>query len=84
MEIKKLITIWVSGIIKAVPLNPLALEGKLIQVSHTTTKHANKGFVSRLGGFFPHLSLRVEGRLWVGWVVNFGGFEDLIVFSSWW
>jgi hypothetical protein len=71
---QKLITIWVSGIIKTPPLNPLAPEAKLIQVTRTVTKHANKGFLSRLGGFFPHFSLRVEGRLWVGWVVSSGGF----------
>jgi hypothetical protein len=70
-KIKKLITICVSGIIKAPPLNPLAPEAKLIQVTHTTMKHVNKGFLSRLGGFFPHFSLRVDGRLWVGWVVSF-------------
>jgi hypothetical protein len=39
------------------------------------TKHANKGFLFRLGDFFPHFSLRVKGRLWVGWVVSFGGFD---------
>jgi hypothetical protein len=50
-------------------------EAKLIQVTLTTTKYANKGFLSRLGDFFPHFSLRVEGKLWVGWVVSFGGFD---------
>jgi hypothetical protein len=78
-KIRKLITIWVSGIIKASPLNPLALEVKLIQVACTTTKHANKCFLSRLGGFFPHFSLRVEGRLWVRWVVRFGGFDCFLL-----
>jgi hypothetical protein len=57
------------------PLNSLVPEAKLIQVTHTATKHANKGFLSRLVGFFPHFSLRVEGRLWIGWVVGFGWFE---------
>jgi hypothetical protein len=31
-------------------------------------------------GFFPHFSLRVEGRLWVGWVVSFGGFDCCFLF----
>jgi hypothetical protein len=62
------------------PLNPLALEAKLIQVTRTATKHANKGFLSRLGGFFPHFSLRVEGRLWIGWVDGFGWFECFLFF----
>jgi hypothetical protein len=62
------------------PPNPLALEGKLIQVTCMATKHANKGFLSWLGVFFAHFSLRIEGRFWVGWIVSFGG---LIVFSSW-
>jgi hypothetical protein len=78
-KIRKLITIWVSGIIKMSPLNPLTSEAKLIQVTHMATKHANKGFISLLGGFFPHFSLRVEGRLWVGWVVSFGGFDCFLL-----
>jgi hypothetical protein len=78
-KIRKLITIWVSGIIKAPQLNPLALEAKLIQVTCTATKQANKDFLSRLGGFFPHYSLRVEGRLWVGWVVSFGRFDCFLL-----
>jgi hypothetical protein len=41
----------------------------------TATKHAHKSFLSQLRGFFPHFSLRVEGRLWIGWVVGFGLFE---------
>jgi hypothetical protein len=49
-------------------------------VTHTTTKYANKGSLSWLGGFFPHFSLRVEGRLWVGWVVSFGGFDCCFLF----
>jgi hypothetical protein len=79
-KIRKLIITRVSGIIKAPPLNHLAPEAKLIQVTHTDTKHANKGFLSRLGGFFPHFSLRVEGWLWVGWVVSFGGFDCCFLF----
>jgi hypothetical protein len=49
-------------------------------VTRTATKHANKSFLSRLGGFFPHFFLRVEGRLWIGWVVGFGWFECLLFF----
>jgi hypothetical protein len=48
-------------------------------VTCTGTKHANKGFLSRLRGFFPHFSLRVEGRLWIGWVVGFGGFDCFLL-----
>jgi hypothetical protein len=48
-------------------------------VTRTATKHANKGFLSRLGGFFPHFSLRIEGRLWVGWVVSFGEFDCFLL-----
>jgi hypothetical protein len=50
-------------------------EAKLTQVTSTAIKHANKGFLSWLENFFPHLSLRVEGWLWTGWVVSFGGFD---------
>jgi hypothetical protein len=56
-------------------LNSLATEAKLIQVTSTATKHTNKSFLSRLGGFFPHFSLEVEGWLCIGWVVSFGGFD---------
>jgi hypothetical protein len=51
------------------------MEAKLIQVTSTATKHANKSFLSWLGGFFPHFSLGVEGQLWIGCVVSFGGFD---------
>jgi hypothetical protein len=44
------------------------------------TKHANKSFLSRLGGFFPCFSLWVEGWLWVRWVVSFGGFDCCFLF----
>jgi hypothetical protein len=44
-------------------------------VTSTATKHANKNFLSRLGDFSPHFSLGVEGWLWIGWVVSFGGFD---------
>jgi hypothetical protein len=56
-------------------LDSLATEAKLNQVTSTATKHTNKSFLSRLGGFFPHFSLRVEGWLCIGWVVSFGGFD---------
>jgi hypothetical protein len=62
------------------PLNSLPPEAKLIQVTSTATKHANKIFLSRLGGFFPYFSLWVEGWLWVGWVVSFGGFDCCFLF----
>jgi hypothetical protein len=45
-----------------------------------TTKHANKTFLSRLRGFSLHFSLRVEGWLWIGWVVGFGWFECFLLF----
>jgi hypothetical protein len=48
-------------------------------VTGTATKHANKSFLSRLGVFFPHFSLGVEGRLWVGWVVSFDGFDYFLL-----
>jgi hypothetical protein len=49
-------------------------------VSRTTIKHANKSFLSRLRDFFPHFSLGVEGWLWTGWVVSFGGFDCFLLF----
>jgi hypothetical protein len=49
-------------------------------VTGTATKHAYKSFLSRLRGFFPHFFLRVEGGLWVGWVVSFGGFDCCFLF----
>jgi hypothetical protein len=49
-------------------------------VTSTATKHANKSFLSRLGSFFPYFSLWVEGSLWVGWVVSFGGFDYCFLF----
>jgi hypothetical protein len=74
-KIDELIMIFVSSIIKAPLLNSLATEAKLIQVTSTAIKYANKSFLSWLGNFFPHLSLGVEGWLWIGWVVSFGGFD---------
>jgi hypothetical protein len=61
-------------------LNSLAVEAKLIQVTSTATKDAHKSFLSWLGGFFLHFSLRVEGWLWIGWVVSFGGFDCFLLF----
>jgi hypothetical protein len=55
------------------------MEAKLIQVTSTATKYANKSFLSRLGGFFSHFSLGVEGRLWIGLVVSFGGFDCFLL-----
>jgi hypothetical protein len=48
-------------------------------VTHNATKHTNKGFLSWYGGFLSHFSLRVEGRIWVGWVVSFGGFDYFLL-----
>jgi hypothetical protein len=62
------------------PLNSLPSEAKLIQVTSTATKHANENFLSQLRGFFPYFSLWVEGWLWVGWVVSFGGFHCCFLF----
>jgi hypothetical protein len=58
------------------------MEAKLIQVTSTATKHANKSFLSTLGGFFPDFSLRVEGWLWTGSVVSFGGFDCFPLFVA--
>jgi hypothetical protein len=77
--IKELITIRVSNIVNAPPLNFLRLEAKLIQVTSAAIKHAHKTFLSRLEGFFPHFSLGVEGRLWIRWVVSFGWFECFLL-----
>jgi hypothetical protein len=48
-------------------------------MNRTATKHANKGLLSQLECLFPHFSLRVEGRLWVGWVVSFVGFDYFLL-----
>jgi hypothetical protein len=48
-------------------------------VTTTATKHANKSFLSSLGGFFPHFSLGIEGWLWIGWVVSFAGFNCFLL-----
>jgi hypothetical protein len=61
-------------------LNFLASKAKLIQVTSTATKYANKSFLSRLVSFFPYFSLWVEGWLWVGWVVSFGEFYCCFLF----
>jgi hypothetical protein len=60
-------------------LNPLLIEAKLIQVTSTATEHAHKSFLSRLGGFSLHFSLGVEGWLWIGWVLSFGGFDCFLL-----
>jgi hypothetical protein len=65
-KINKLITIRVSSIIKVPLLYSLMTEAELIQVTNTSTKHANKTFLSWLGGFFPYLSLGFERWLWIG------------------
>jgi hypothetical protein len=57
-------------------------EAKLIQVTSTAIKHINKSFLSWLESFFPHLFLRVEGWLWTGWVVSFGGFDCFLLFVA--
>jgi hypothetical protein len=62
------------------PLNSLPPEAKLIQVTNTGTKHANKRFLSRIWGFFSYFSLWVKGWLWVGWVVSFGEFNYCFLF----
>jgi hypothetical protein len=79
-KINKLITIQVSSIIKVPLLYSVATKAELIQVTSTAIKHANKRFLSWLGGFFPYLSLGVERWLWIGWVVSFGGFECFLLF----
>jgi hypothetical protein len=79
-KINKLITIRVSSIIKAPVLNSPAMEVELIHVTSTTTKHANKSFLSWLGVFFPYLSLGFERWLWIGWVVSFGAFDCFLLF----
>jgi hypothetical protein len=56
-------------------LHSLAPKAKLIQVTHTATKHANVNFLTWIWSIFLHTSLGVEGWLWIGWVVGFGWFE---------
>jgi hypothetical protein len=80
LKINKLITVWVSSILNMPPLNSLTPEAKLIQVTSTATKHAHKCFLSWPGDFFPCFSLWVEGWLWLGWVVSFGGFDCCFLF----
>jgi hypothetical protein len=79
-KIDELITVWVSSIIKMPLLNSLTPEAKLIQVTSTTTKYANKSVLSWLGGFFLHTSLGVKRWLGIGWVVSFGGFYGFLIF----
>jgi hypothetical protein len=61
-------------------LNFLVTEAKLVQLTSTATKYANKSFFSRLGCFFPHSSLGVEGWLCIGWVVSFDEFDCFLLF----
>jgi hypothetical protein len=61
-------------------LNSLSSKAKLIQMTRTATKYANKSTISRLGGFSLHISLWVEGRLWIGWVMGFSWFECFLFF----
>jgi hypothetical protein len=49
-------------------------------VAGTATKYANKSTLSQLRGFFLHISLWVEGWLWIGWIVGFGGFDYFFLF----
>jgi hypothetical protein len=79
-KINKLIMIRVSSIIKVPLLYSRATKVELIQVTNTSTKHANRSFLSWLGGFFPYLSLEFGRWFWIGWIVSFGGFECFLLF----
>jgi hypothetical protein len=79
-KINELIIIWVSRIIKVPLLNSLVPEPNLIHVTSMATKHANKSFLSWLGGFFLHTSHGVKGWLGIGWVASFGGFDGFLRF----
>jgi hypothetical protein len=46
------------------------------------TKHANENLLSQLGEFSLHISLWVEGWLWIGWVMGFGWFECFLFFMA--
>jgi hypothetical protein len=61
-------------------LHSLASKAKLIQVTHTVTKHANVNFLTWIWSIFLHTSLGIEGCLWIGWVVAFGWFECFFLF----
>jgi hypothetical protein len=54
---------------------------KLVQVTCTVIKYAHKSFLSRLRGFFLHISLGFEGWHWIGWVVSFCGFDYFLLFG---
>jgi hypothetical protein len=79
-KLNELITIRVSSILNTSPLNFITLKAKLIQVTSTATKHANKSFLSRHTSFSHCFFLWVERWLWVGWVVRFGGFNCCFLF----
>jgi hypothetical protein len=71
-KINKLIMIWVSSIVHMHLLHSLASKAKIIQVTRTTTKHANVNFLTWIWSIFLHTSLGVEGWLVTRWVVGFG------------
>jgi hypothetical protein len=56
-------------------LHSLTPKAKLIQVTHTATKHANVNFRTWIRSIFLHTSLRVEGWIGIRWVVGFGWFD---------
>jgi hypothetical protein len=47
------------------------------QDSHKTCKQT---LALEAWGFFPHISLGVEGWLWIGWIVGFDWFECFLFF----
>jgi hypothetical protein len=49
-------------------------------MTRTAIKHANKSIISPFGGFSLHISLWVEGWLWIGWVMGFDWFECFLFF----
>jgi hypothetical protein len=57
-------------------------EAKLIKVTSTATKYANKSFLYQFEGFFLHTSLGVKEWLGIGWVVSFGGFDGFLLFVA--
>jgi hypothetical protein len=54
-------------------------KAKLIQMTSTTTKYANKIFLSQFGGFSLHFSFGVEGWFCIGWVLSFDGFDCVLL-----
>jgi hypothetical protein len=47
--------------------------------THPSDHHGHKTCKQKMPlsawGFFPHFSHWIEGWLWIGWVVSFGGFD---------